>query len=220
MFRHSLIAVFLALGLVSLDISIAQADEWEDVGDIDGVQVQRKDVSGSSLVAFRGDRVVDVHIGKIMTIFTDPDERKNWVDRYDDSRTLARTETTETYWIRFGLSFPIKDRDYVLKAELDIDEDGRVITTNINSVRDRRMREQDCCVRAETQTYYRFEAIPGEERTRMRVEVHTDPKGRLPTALVNRIQRGWPSGTINGLSERAAQPGVEIHPAFEDWHEE
>lgn len=219
MFRHSVLSIFLIIGFLSIDLSVAQAGDWEDVGEIDGVEVQRKEVQGSPLVAFRGDVVVDVHIGKIMSVFTNPEERPNWVDRFGDTRTLSRTETSEVYWIRFDLTFPVKDRDYVLKAELDIDEDNRVVTTNIESVTDRRMREQDCCVRAHTETYYRFEAIPGKEQTRLRVEVHTDPKGRIPNALVNRIQRGWPSGTLNGLVDRASQPGVPIEPRFSDWHD-
>jgi hypothetical protein len=66
-------------------------------------------------------------------------------------------------------------------------------------------------------TYYRFEALP-DGRTKLMVEVHTDPKGSLPSWLVNRIQRDWPSKTLNGLIDRTKKSPAAPHPHFNGWH--
>ena len=69
----------------------------------------------------------------------------------------------------------------------------------------------DCCVRAEVKgTYYNFTALSAK-RTKLEVEVHTDPKGLLPNWLVNLIQKKWPSKTLSGLI-RHARKGNASHP--------
>src|SRR5262245_29759419 len=98
----------------------ARADEgtWEEVGTYDGVRVERKTVPGSPLFAFRGEIVTDIHIGKVLSVFIDREQRKFWVDRFKESTMLEKPgRLTEIYWIHFKLPFPIKDRDYVLRAD-------------------------------------------------------------------------------------------------------
>lgn len=219
MLRLQLVASFIVFSLLLTDANVAEADEWENLGDIDGVQVSRMELEGSDVLAFRGDLVADVHIGQILSVFADPSEREHWVNRYGDHEVLEKTSTSELYWIRFDLPFPISDRDYLLSSEVTFNDSTRSFVANIESVTDQRKGEQDCCVRAVTETYYQFWAIPGSERTRVRVEVHTDPKGRIPTSLVNRIQRSWPADTLNGLIDRASRSGVETYDRVEDWHE-
>ncbi|RDV37276.1 hypothetical protein DV096_14955 [Bradymonadaceae bacterium TMQ3] len=195
-----------------------QGGNWEALGDSDGVAISRMQVEGSSVFAFRGEIVADVHIGKILTVFADGDQRRHWVDRYDEHGTLDRGELSERYWIRFGLPFPIKDRDYVLQTNGRLNQDDQVFIATIESVDDARRPENDCCVRAMTySTYYRFEALEGE-RTRMIVEVHTDPKGLLPNWLVNRIQRDWPSKTLGGLIRQAKKGDQPLYGPVADWH--
>lgn len=202
--------------------AVAMADEgsWENIGVFDGVKVWRKQVPGSDLFAFKGEIVANVHIGKIMTTFQDREQRKHWVDRFKEQKMLERPNPlTEVYWIHFALPFPITDRDYVMRAEGQIDAANKVFTARIKSVKDGRKPDDDCCVRAEAKnTYYRFEAIQGSEKTKLTVEVHTDPKGSLPDWLINIIQKKWPSKTLSGLINRAKAQN-QIAPEFADWHE-
>lgn len=192
--------------------------KWESMGTSDGVRLSRMDVEGSSVVAFRGETVADVKMGKLIAVFIDPNERRHWVDRYDDHRTLERSDTHEVYWIKFALPFPVSNRDYVLRTTVSTDDDKKVFTARIRSVTDNRKGEDSCCVRAVVHnTYYRFEAL-ADGRTRMSVEVHTDPKGSLPAWLVNRIQRDWPSKTLNGLIDRTKKSSATPHPHFDGWH--
>jgi hypothetical protein len=170
----------------------ADGGKWEKVGKKDGVAVSKKEVPESDLLAFRGVVVHDVHIGKVMTAFVDENQRSKWVDRYAAHKTLKKTATSQTYWIHFSLPFPISDRDYVLHSDAYPDKDKKIVTTKIKSVLNSKAPEKDCCVRAEVYgTYYKFEALPGG-KTKLTVEVHTNPKGLLPGWLINSIQEDWP----------------------------
>lgn len=217
--RRLLLVFSLMFSLVPA-LTYAQEGSWEFVDTIDGVKVWRKQVPGSDLMAFKGEITANVHIGKIISTFLDRDQRKHWVDRFAEQKLLEKSgPMSETYWIHFALPFPIKDRDYVLKADGQVDQTAHVFTARIKSVRDPRKGEDDCCVRAEAKnTYYRFEALPGTERTKMTVEVHTDPKGSLPDWLINLIQKKWPSKTLTGLIARAKAQN-QIQPEMANWHE-
>ena len=190
--------------------SVGHADGWESLGNIDGVNVSRKTIKNSNLFAFKGERKANIPLDQLMSVFSDPKERKNWVDRYKDHITFKKTPLSETYWIRFGLPPLISDRDYILKTDAKIDEEAGRISVHIKSTTHPKD-PKNCCVRAEVKrTYYQFTALSATE-THMMVEVHTDPKGLLPNWIVNLIQKKWPSKTLNGLLNRALKVN-KSHP--------
>lgn len=208
---------------VTLPAATAQAAEplWEFVGVIDGVKVWRKESADSALFSFKGEITADVHIAKVLAVFLDRTQRKHWVDRFDDTRELEKPNPlSETYWIKFKLPIGISNRDYVLKADGTADAENGVFTARIKSVEHPKAPVEDCCVRALAKgTYYKFEAIKGSpEKTRMVVEVSTDPKGMLPNWLVNLIQKSWPSKTLNGLVRRANNAAIAPLPDYVGWH--
>lgn len=210
--------IFSALFLALLVPGYASASEWQSIGDIDGVNVWKKEVEGSSLLAFRGVVTADVEIGQVMSVFLDHRQRKNWVAKHADDKNLEAGSGFQEYWIHFNTPFPVSDRDYVLRSDGYRDPDKRTFTCKIKSVVRKDAPEKKCCVRAQLHgTYYRFEALPGPTpRTRLTVEVHTDPRGMLPKWLVNMIQRKWPSDTLNGLIREAKKQ--KAHAEYADWH--
>lgn len=197
----------------------ASAVAWEFVGNHDGTRVWRKQVPGSSKLAFRGVKVANVETGRVMAVFADPKLRKHWVAKWKDDRELDRKgELERVFWIRFELPWPVSDRDYVLHTKAEIDPVKHVVTANLKSTHHAKKPEDDCCVRGQLHgTYYKFEALKGG-KTKMTVEVHTDPRGNLPAWLVNLIQKKWPSKTLNALAKAARRPGLKVNPIFATWH--
>ena len=192
---------------------------WELVAEKDGFVTKRMAVEGSTVMAFRGETVVDVPVSKILTVFLDSERRKDWVDRFDSTEDVeVVSDLDRVYWIRFELPFPLSDRDYLLRATGDIDADKKVFVANIRSVSHPDRGVNDCCVRAEAyRTYYRFQAIPGQNKTKIEVEVHTDPKGMLPGWLVNMVQEDWPRETLLSLAREAAKDEIPSHQKFASW---
>lgn len=192
---------------------------WELVSNSDGVRVTRKRVPGSNMLAFRGVMVANVSIGKIIAIFVNSKKRRQWVDRWDADRELhIKGPLERTYWIRFDLPFPVSDRDYVLHVKGSRYVKKRVFAARIHSVRHKGAPSRSGAVRGKVEsTYYRFQALPNG-RTKLTVEVHTDPKGMLPAWLVNLIQKKWPYKTLRGLVKVAKGATVKPHPDYLDWH--
>ncbi len=212
-------ALALALCLL-LAPGVASAAGWESVGTKQGVKVWRMEVPGTNKLAFRGELVADIHIAKVLATFGDAKSRRHWVDRWSADQELeVRSKLERTYWIRFGLPFPVSDRDYVLYTKAEVDAGRRQVIARIKSVSHPNKGEDDCCVRGlVAQTYYRFEALPGSEKTRLVVEVQTDPKGMLPGWVVNMIQKDWPVKTLTGLVTAARRPTVTPAAEYADWH--
>lgn len=201
--KKILVASLLFLGIGVASPLGAKSGSWEYVGTHDNVKVSRQQIEGTSVMAFKGETVANVHISRIIAVFIDEDERKHWVDRYDGHKTLASSARSATYWIKFNLPFPVSNRDYVLKTDVEIDEANKIVEAHLKSVKDPRKPDDDCCVRAiTTRGYYKFQALPGG-KTKMLVEIHTDPKGMLPNWLVNSIQKDWPSKTLGSLIKRS-----------------
>ena len=67
-------------------------------------------------------------------------------------------------------------------------------------------------VRAElVDSRYQLTPLPGG-RTRVEVEIPTDPRGAMPVWIVNLIQRTWPRDTLVGIRNQLAKPWVRDHP--------
>lgn len=216
-FVAGLVAATLVVGLGP---DTAHAGSWEFVDTFDGVKVWRKAAAGSNVFAFRGEVVKSIHIGKILTTFATSRYHKDWVDRWDSSRDLKQIAATErVFWIRFDLPWPVSDRDYVLHTKATPDEKTRVVTARLKSVQHpAKPAKGGCCVRGDAfGTRYTFTAL-ADNKTKMTVEVHTDPRGMLPAWLVNIIQKKWPSKTLNGLAARAARSDIAVYKGYEDWH--
>lgn len=209
----------------------AWAVNWEDEGVIKGVHVWSAEEPGTGVMSFKGEIIANVHIQKLVAVFADSSQRRHWVDRFAAFSTIAKpSPLSELYWIKFKLPAMISDRDYVLQADGELDAAKRVFLAKIRSVVDPRKGPDDCCVRATVnKTKYEFTALKsvnGQPRTKLYVEVNTDPKGLLPNWLVNLIQKEWPSKTLNGLLRHTAAASGKPTPETADvvaqlatWHD-
>ncbi len=227
MFRTPfVIPLIIALAAPLLVSSTAAAEnddeQWHHVLRSDGVDVFERDARWLGETAFAGIIEIDLPISQVIPVFIDPDEREHWVYRMGEQEMIDREEPnrawSERYWVRVDMPFPARDRDYVFHTEYEIHPDLRQVTATLHSVEDPRMPEQDCCVRAESITRYVVEAIPGEERTRIRVAVETDLKGWLPAGITEQAEREWPVETLSALAQRIYESEHPPDERFQNWH--
>ena len=201
------------LAATLLVATAAQAAGWASIDSTDGIETFKKEVDGSNMMAFRGQAETDVPVSKLVSVLLDANKGTEWVDMLVDSQTVRRDGPHQVLlYNHYDLSWPISDRDYVMNRVATFDPDKKVVTVTYSSVVDPLKPEQDCCVRATAhRTYWRLSTLENG-RSRVEVEVHTDPKGMLPAWVVNMVQKGWPRNSISGLTQRAIKADVEPHP--------
>jgi len=212
-----LFAAFI-FALFTSNAYASDSPDWQAIYTKDGIDVAKKVLPDSNLMPFRGEGDVDVNIGLLVGVIKTAGLGPEWVDLQVESRELHRdSDESAIIYNKYDLSWPVSDRDYVMRQTSTYDAEKKVVTVTYESVEDSRFPEDDCCVRAvAVRTYWRFTQV-SDVKTHVEVEVYTDPKGSLPAWLVNMIQRGWPYNSITGLAARASKGDVTKHPRCVDW---
>ncbi len=205
---HSLVAC--AGLLVALEVP-ARAQAWERIDQQDGIEVFRKAVPGTDIVAFRGATVMDVGVGRLLYVLMDNEHRTQWVDRLALSRVLERVGPHEVVlYQQFKLPAILSDRDYVYRMKVDRVAGG-AIRLRIAS-QEHPAAPPTVGVRARlVRSSYLLTPL-GPHQTRVEVEVLTDPKGWVPAWAVNRVQKSWPLKTLRGLRDQSRKAYVSDYP--------
>jgi hypothetical protein len=192
----------------------APQDGWEEIGNEDGIQLWRREVEGSPVVAFRGETVIEASMAKLGRILSDAPRRGEWIADAKESKDLRSTSPVDRIeYNRTGTPWPLQDRDFVYRTTVEIDREARKMLVFIRSVEDELMPPREGIVRgALLHSSYVLQAEGDGARTRVRVEMHADPKGDIPTWMVNLFQKKWPKVTLEGMRRQAAKPDVEEDP--------
>ena len=209
---------FLGLVLLALMTLSPEARAWKVIMTKAGVQVAQQSVPGSPLMAFRGEGVMDVPIATLVSVLLNDDIATEWVDLQAEHYVIRQpSEDKKLIYERYDLPFPIDDRDYVITQVASYDEANKVFTLDFESVSDSAKPALDCCVRAMAyRTFWRLTKVD-DWNTKVEVEVHTDPKGMLPSWLINLIQEDWPWKTISGLVKRAKKGDITPNERTSGW---
>lgn len=207
--------LWIGIGLGLMQPAYGLKLEWQDHEVIEGeaigedITVSRAEVPNSGILGFRGDTVIKAPIGKIFDVLADRDHRIEWVDRLDVNRELQRVSPRESIvYQSFGLPWPIADRDYVYRAKATTRLDGSVLLTLESTTHPES--PESTGVRAHLHmSRYVLTPLDGT-KTRVEVEIHTDPRGLLPNWLVNIIQKSWPAKTLEGIRRQVKKPFVKV----------
>ncbi len=178
----------------------ALASSWEKIDDGEGIRVFRKEVPGSSVVAFRGEATVSAPIEEVLWVLGGNTHRTEWVDRLEKSVVLEKKGAFDyVVYQHFSLPFPASDRDYVYRGKATRDKSG-VVTLSIESVTHPKA-PPTVGVRANLIKSRYLLTPKGKDKTFVVVEVHTDPMGSIPSFIVNLVQKSWPLKTLKNLRE-------------------
>ena len=204
--KRNFITLFLCVFFIGL--GHATAGEWEFADEENGIRSYRKNEPNNKVTAFMGEAIVDAPLAKVAWVIRDNDHRTKWVDRLKLSRVLeVHSEWDKVIYQHFGLPWPIADRDYVYRAK--VRWEGEKLTFNLKSITSPKS-PRTKGVRAHlTRCIYHL-TPKGENQTHIRVEVHTDPRGSLPSWLVNLIQKSWPIKTLKGIRKMVKKPYAEM----------
>src|SRR5436309_1224820 len=71
------------------------APAWETIRQEDGIVVAKKEVPGSSFIAFRGEGDVDAPLLLVGSVIVDITRSKEWIDSMEDSKILRQISESE-----------------------------------------------------------------------------------------------------------------------------
>ncbi len=222
MFRSPAVLSVATATLCVLTLISSKAVAWQYVDEIDGVDIYERDARYLGNQTLQSVVEVDAPIGRVISVFTDPDERSNWMSRVADHEVLhidgdVEDSWVESYWMRIDMPFPLSDRDYVLASSYELNPEEQKLTVVTRSIYDERKPENGCCVRAQSVMRYTVEAIPGEDRTRIEMIAETDLDLDLPRHLIRSAGSDWSADTLSALAALAMSEDVPIDERVKDW---
>jgi hypothetical protein len=185
------------------------AENWKLINQANGVSVFSKTIQGSPIVAFKGEAVINASIKKVFWVLLDNDHRIEWVDRLKYNEILETLSPFEyVIYQEFKLPWPLTNRDFVYRGKASRDSKTGVVTLSLMSEpHDKAPKKK--LVRAELLgSSYTLTPIESG-KTKVEVEIHSDPKGAIPSWLVNLIQKSWPIKTLNGIAHQVTRAHAE-----------
>lgn len=188
---------------------------WQKLAEEDGIAVYGREIAGVSLLAMRGEGVVNAPILRVASVLVDTARAHEWVDSVAETRTLRKLSDTEyVQWNHVTTPWVLKDRDFVFTTKLELDPKTKQVTLNYHSVSDPAAPKTDY-VRGQF-IYGKFvlTSIDGGRKTRVLAELLCDPKGSVAKWMVNLVQKDWPHSTIQRLRRQVAKSDVADNPVL------
>jgi hypothetical protein len=209
------VGLFLA-ALLCMALPI-QADGWKLVSKERGIEVYRREVPGTSIVAFKGTGTIDAPLWKIASILLDTRRAPEWVDSLKESRVVRRLALNSYIeYNHIGLPFIIKDRDFVSEVHIEVDPAARTFALIYKPTDDRNVPATHH-VRGEIVAgSFRATSVEKDRRTDLTAELQSDPKGAIPGWLANFFQKNWPQSTFQKIRMQAAKPDIAMPDEFKD----
>lgn len=203
--QQSKLHILLVFYLLVTSVVHAERANWQLVRDDNGIKVYTYDSEHSDILKAKASAVINAPLEIIKSILDDIDNRHRWVPYLQKSVLLQTLEDkSRIEYSVFYAPWPAFDRDFVYRLNI-VDESENYIYYEMSSVISPLMEEQPWLVRAELfESAYTLSRL-SEGRTRLEVVYHADPKGWLPSWIVNIIQKRLPYKIVVNLREEVAK---------------
>lgn len=209
----------ITLGLIfsSLtNISFAATHTWEKVMIKDGISVFKTKIKNSDLVGFRGEAIIEAPIGKVIHVLVDNDRRKDWVDRLLQTKLIEKPGMyQQTVYQEFSAPWPVSNRDFVYSGGIFKIPNTNKIKLDFKSI-DHPNAPKTTGVRGHLQSGLYIITPLNKNQTKIEVELISDPKGLLPSWIVNLVQKSWPYKTITAIKAQVKKPFVKDIDIFSE----
>ena len=209
-------AAWFALALYVLLADPGHASEWLSVlTTSDGIQIFKKDATAAGLIEFRGIGVVEAPLPVVATVIFDVDRRREWIKGLADSKIL-RWEGKDTFIEYDHIDMPIffSDREFISRIHMRSDLARKDVVFQFQPSDDPSAPRTDYIRGAMLNMTFMLSSIDQGRSTRVDAEVLCDPKGWIPTWLVNLFLKDWPKTTFRNLRQEVQKSDIAVDLRF------
>ena len=195
----------------------AEGEDWKLVGNQHGVEIYRRDVPGSGVVAFKGQGTIEAPLWKVASILLDTKRAPEWAESLKESRVVRRVgPNAYIEYNHLGMPFILRDRDFVSEVVIEVNADARTFGLVYKPTDDHSIAVTKY-VRGEIRSgLFQVRSVEQGKRSTLMAEIQCDPKGAIPTWIANFFQRSWPLTTFERLRSQAAKPDIAMPEEFKD----
>jgi len=195
------ISIWMLLFLV-FQQGLSANQKWQKVSDDNGIKVYTISLPNTDIVKAKAITNIKSSLIKIRQELDDIDRRHEWVPFLKQSKLIILNSASKRIeYSLFSAPWPASNRDFVYSLEL-VKESSNQLVYKMHSVKTDLMPENKKYIRGEIfESIYTLTKVD-ENLTRVELSYHADPKGWLPSWIVNIIQRIFPHKILNNLRKR------------------
>lgn len=207
-----MVAVWIAL--VALLPHQGHASPWYSVDvTTDGIEILRKDVTDSNLIAFRGIGVVKAPLPIVATAIFNTDRRREWIEGLKETR-IIRWEAGNRFIEYDHIDMPLffQDRDFISTITVSFDRSRKEMVFRYQPSDDPSAPRTDYLRGELIKAVFILSSIDRDHSTRVDAEFLCDPKGWIPAWLVNFFVKDWPKTTFRNLRKEVLKSDLAVDP--------
>ncbi|MNG01928.1 START domain protein [compost metagenome] len=191
------------MGLSAALLPLAQAEDWKQAKNEDGIKVDLTEVAGSDYKAYRGVTLIKAPLAKVRALQEDVVGACAWIHECK-SQKLLKTEGNQSWtYTQFNTPWPVTPRDSILHVTTTEEADGS-LTRKLEGVPKYLPEEKGFVRVAKVQGFWKLQ--PKDGGTEVTYQVHTEPGGSVPSMVANKFVVDAPFNTLKALKAKAEKP--------------
>lgn len=197
-FKHIVITAFI----FNILFYNSNDDDWNLVRNEENIKVYTRLTSKSDFKEVLLKTTLSTDHESLIQIIKDFDHYSDWIENCATAR-LVQENTDELFYYYFEMeaTWPIDNRDMVLKTTLKTSDDNNLLTMNAVAV-DGMVGEKEDIVRVEDmELIIKLKRIEGN-RHELSYYASMDPAGRVPAWVVNLTIEDGPFNTVKNLKKK------------------
>ena len=191
-------------------------DSWEYLHTKDGVEVFKRQVDDSGLIAVKAKATFPYSRKVVLSLMIDHEKRHLWVDRLASINRIkiydGKLDAVSYY--KVDLPWPVTDRDFVVRTRIWYDKESDTVHSVTGSVENAHPEKPDFVRAHSHQSTVSLKKVAAG-RTAIEFIARVDPRGNLPHWLVNYLQTKWAHVTLSRLRQALSEVSKNVDPAVD-----
>ena len=194
--------IYFIILIFSSVVNAFADQDWQQTTDENGIKVFIIDVNGTDIIKAKAITEISVTLDVVKNELNTVSDRNQWVPFLIKSEILHKdSEKERIEYSLFSSPWPASDRDFVYEL-VQVEANSQQHVYRMQSVVHDLMPENGEYIRGEIfESIYTLTRIE-DSVTRVELIYHADPKGWLPTWIINIIQKILPYKILENLRDR------------------
>lgn len=191
--------------------------DWRTIHQEHGVVVSTREQAGKALPSFRGEGNVHGSVLHVLAVVLDDARSKEWAKDAGEAQVLRVIDPrTQIVYTRSKQTWPIRDRDLVMKRTVEVLEPGRAFRVRLSCLSGEKpelsaaIRIKDC------DTVFVLRAVDAST-THVDYRVRADPGGSNPAWAVRWASKNIPLETLLSLRKQVAKTKGKYDDVIRSW---
>jgi hypothetical protein len=211
-------ALFLVvLGLAAQTVTAQEQSGWEKLYEERGITVSTRAQTGQQFPSFRGQARLRGELLHVLSVVLDDARTKEWAKSADEASVLRKLdERTQLVYSRSHQTWPVRDRDLVMKRRVEVRKPGEAYRVHIVCVAGEKPPVPNVIRIKQCETEFLLRKS-GEGFTFVDYQVRADPGGNNPDWMVRWASKSIPFDTLVGLEKQVAKTKGQYDDTIRYW---